>query len=386
MASNSSFLLDSFRPWNPNQDKQQRSPETSAICRYPSPISITTAPPSSIVSRDIVSKAPKGNTDKAQRHPLPARPPVEVCLNSESQSGPQATGPELEDSPQNVTIEQNPQASYTEVPVQARGIRDTINIDPAILHDNSRAGSENVVETEIYQGIASTNTCPSPASPFANTNPLPRSNRHVDTVTSSRQIPKVTKRSYTRRKGTGRGPGRPSKSTSHHTSPCFSSVRSQFSAMPVEDRLQFLSWLFEGALSHCVSTLTSAGTAVASKSCPPLDANMLHDCAHWDSNTEPADAQNVPFHHVTMLEQHSRRPSCEEVIPEAIELEDELEYEIERILKHRKGARGSVSYLVKWKGYEDVEATWEPHASVQDTAALDDYELQLATTAKRAST
>ncbi|KAL4860403.1 hypothetical protein BDV12DRAFT_181634 [Aspergillus spectabilis] len=33
----------------------------------------------------------------------------------------------------------------------------------------------------------------------------------------------------------------------------FPGLRSYFMSLPLDDRLQFLSWLFEGALSHCMS-------------------------------------------------------------------------------------------------------------------------------------
>jgi hypothetical protein len=382
--ANSRFLLDSFRPWNPTQDNPQQLPESAGICRYPSPVSITATPPSSTMSRDIVSNVFTGNPEETQRHPLPARPPVEVCLNDEAQSDPPPTRFELEVPQRNVPIEENPQTSNPEGPAQTQEIRGTMNIDPEILHDNSCADAEHVAETGTYQNIASTDTYSSSESPFTNTDRPSRSNQQDSdhTVTSNRQVLKVTKRPYTRKKSTGRGPGRPpNKRNSVLKNASFSSVRSQFSAMSVEDRLQFLSWLFEGALPHCVSTSTSATTAAASNSGPSVDADTMHDCALWDSNTETADVQNPLTHHVTMLEPHHGRPPREEDVSGEIESDDQLEYEIERILEHRKGARGSLLYLVKWKGYEDVEATWEPHDSVQDTAALDNYELRLATTA-----
>ncbi|KAL4954946.1 hypothetical protein BDW69DRAFT_130917 [Aspergillus filifer] len=44
------------------------------------------------------------------------------------------------------------------------------------------------------------------------------------------------------------------------TSPCkddsFTAIRSHFVSLPLDDRLQFLSWLFEGALQHCMSDLS----------------------------------------------------------------------------------------------------------------------------------
>ncbi|KAJ5532371.1 hypothetical protein N7494_008923 [Penicillium frequentans] len=78
MAFNSS-RLESFRPWNPFQDKVQPSRDSLDICRYPTPVSISaTSPPSAS------SKSASENTDvhyhKSVRHPLPPRPPSEVCL------------------------------------------------------------------------------------------------------------------------------------------------------------------------------------------------------------------------------------------------------------------------------------------------------------------
>jgi hypothetical protein len=76
---------------------------------------------------------------------------------------------------------------------------------------------------------------------------------------------------------------------------------------------------------------------------------------------------------------HGDLPLCE---PGELE-DDQLEYEIEKILTHRNDAHGSVSYLVKWKGYDDVDATWEPRLSLRGTVALEDYELELAIKADR---
>jgi hypothetical protein len=41
------------------------------------------------------------------------------------------------------------------------------------------------------------------------------------------------------------------------------------------------------------------------------------------------------------------------------ELENEEEYEVEKILAHR-GEGPQTEYLVKWKGYDHDENTWEP--------------------------
>lgn len=39
---------------------------------------------------------------------------------------------------------------------------------------------------------------------------------------------------------------------------------------------------------------------------------------------------------------------------------DEAEYEVEQILKHRQSRNKGIEYLVKWKGYDLDESTWEP--------------------------
>lgn len=45
------------------------------------------------------------------------------------------------------------------------------------------------------------------------------------------------------------------------------------------------------------------------------------------------------------------------------------EYEVERIVEH-VGAGKTVKYLVKWKGYEDKESTWEPKSNLEHAADL----------------
>jgi hypothetical protein len=108
--------------------------------------------------------------------------------------------------------------------------------------------------------------------------------------------------------------------------------------MSLQDRLQFVSWLFEGALSQCVSQPIRADTASESN-CGVFDPDTMHNLAHptfdWflyqGSRFEP--------------QVHGDIPLCE---PSENELEDDqLEYKIEKILTHRSNAYGSVSYLIK---------------------------------------
>jgi len=57
------------------------------------------------------------------------------------------------------------------------------------------------------------------------------------------------------------------------------------------------------------------------------------------------------------------------------------EYEVEKILKERKGKGGKKEYLVKWKGYEDEkDQTWEPEGSLQTGSKelLDEYKTNIS--------
>ena len=62
-----------------------------------------------------------------------------------------------------------------------------------------------------------------------------------------------------------------------------------------------------------------------------------------------------------------------EVVEEEEEEEEESEYAVECVLEQRKRGQ-KTEYLVKWQGYDRVEdITWEPAASLNDTAALEVY-------------
>lgn len=55
---------------------------------------------------------------------------------------------------------------------------------------------------------------------------------------------------------------------------------------------------------------------------------------------------------------------------------EDLVFEVQKIMKHRVAAdTKEVQYLVRWRGYKAKDDTWEPHTSLQDTAAgvLSDY-------------
>jgi len=68
----------------------------------------------------------------------------------------------------------------------------------------------------------------------------------------------------------------------------------------------------------------------------------------------------------------------DDVQPDPIEVEGEMEYGIEAItdtrVKRGRGRGGPLKreFLVKWEGY--AEPTWEPIETLRDTAALDEFE------------
>ena len=69
--------------------------------------------------------------------------------------------------------------------------------------------------------------------------------------------------------------------------------------------------------------------------------------------TLPPDAKVYPVFHVSLLEPADPNTPLQETFH--YEPEEETEYEVERILDRR-----NQFYLVKWKGYDDSESTWEP--------------------------
>jgi hypothetical protein len=90
-----------------------------------------------------------------------------------------------------------------------------------------------------------------------------------------------------------------------------------------------------------------------------------------------------PTHHVSVLERHKGKVPSAESAPAPVNVDGNVEYEIDKILTHR-GAK-TRTYLVKWRGYEDAEATWEPRESLENTEALDVYEKRNSQDARKTS-
>ena len=77
----------------------------------------------------------------------------------------------------------------------------------------------------------------------------------------------------------------------------------------------------------------------------------------------PADAKIHPVFHISLLEPADAETPCQETfhfVPE-----EETEFEVEKILE-KKGQR----YLIKWKGYDESENTWEPEENLTNCRQL----------------
>ena len=78
-----------------------------------------------------------------------------------------------------------------------------------------------------------------------------------------------------------------------------------------------------------------------------------------------------PVFHASLLtpyrETEVHRPNFPTPPPDLIDNEEE--YEVERILKHR-GRPRSLKFLIRWKGYTTEEDSWEPEANLGNASEL----------------
>ena len=111
----------------------------------------------------------------------------------------------------------------------------------------------------------------------------------------------------------------------------------------------------------------------------------------------PATLRVHPVFHVSKLKPYrdgadtfpDRRQEEERPPPELVDEDGEQQWEVEAILKKRNVQRGrarhpSVEYLVRWRGYPEWEATWEPRAHLAKAQqAVAEFEQSLRSRARR---
>ncbi|KAJ5198777.1 uncharacterized protein N7498_007894 [Penicillium cinerascens] len=320
--SSATYRLETFRSWNPIQEKAQPSWKPLDTCRYPSPVSIMTTPSPSN-PREPLLENQKIYSPRPQRHPLPVRPPAEVCLHGGLQpetqiarSEPEVSGRpssviagdietfnleeilHVQDLPSSGNVHHTPifddigrdseyqlpsfesgdpgfdftagqhfQVGPPESPIQTGDLPDDVSIDPAIL-DNYR-----FPDVEEIQAVEPTpHVAVGPARPSAGKSRFfvkdachhnkNRPHGSQRTVKSGRQSSRINKlavvvKSQPKVETDRFAEGLGCKNVS------FSTVRAQFSELSVDDRLQFLSWLFESALYHCAPVTSAKDTSTS---------------------------------------------------------------------------------------------------------------------------
>ncbi|KAJ5982720.1 hypothetical protein N7451_012820 [Penicillium sp. IBT 35674x] len=340
--SSTNFRLESFRPWNPPQAKARPLREPPGTCRYPSPVSITATPPPLNQNKSGV-RSTEIDPHRLERHPLPSRPPAEVCLeglHSETQitrresagvgrTPPAIHYPESANS-ENMTQSQNivdvddvasirptghfdqaadheflnfgwddseladfarqqPHNADSECHAQQTEQLPNIEaIDPAVLSNYDPPDTEQTPATESINGIAAyPEGCPAKPSRFqSKASPHQRRRQNPKDMMGSDCQSKTKSASGVRKRLTKRSPGRSNTICDNSQSISFFKIRAQFSELPVEDRVQFLSWLFEGALSHCATTPLSAGAPCPTGYISSQYDGMTSDTEHTSLNTE----------------------------------------------------------------------------------------------------
>lgn len=304
--SNEMFRLESFRPWKPLQDSSLRQEERLPARRYPSPVSLG-ATPSSSNTKNLGLNLQVTCASKPDRHPLPVRPPIEVCVGVGSQSVDQTTR-QPESADQTSPVNQNSGNLDVEDISDSESVLGTGKIDDIIsssINDNSEQATNIVscdqtsfrldpmLQSMTFSPAASsglgdftsgqtvepsmledhdlrdcerehtskiTPACPASAEVYRKSE-SPSS--EDDDSCRGRQLnsPKVRKpsrRSSRIQKVSVVNDNRPKDRSERCTrgpdlhKGSFSTMRAHFSALTAEDRLQFLSWLFESALTRCV--------------------------------------------------------------------------------------------------------------------------------------
>src|SRR3954454_16558554 len=89
----------------------------------------------------------------------------------------------------------------------------------------------------------------------------------------------------------------------------------------------------------------------------------------------PTSLSIHPVFHVSLLRTYTAPSTVPDRVPSgplpppAVTIDDHLEYEVERILDSRH-RRHTLQYLVKWVGYPEHDASWEPLSNLTNAADL----------------
>ncbi|GAA5989914.1 hypothetical protein JCM11641_002809 [Rhodosporidiobolus odoratus] len=128
---------------------------------------------------------------------------------------------------------------------------------------------------------------------------------------------------------------------------------------------------------------TKGGDTRAAKLFPRWDGPYPVEAAFPDTSNyrltlPPSDRAHPTFHSSKLKPYHNNDPTLfpgrEPPRPEPIDVEGEKKYQVEAIVDE-KGKGRTRKFLVRWAGYPDSENTWEPAVNLEDTAALESWEV-----------
>ncbi|KAK4862968.1 hypothetical protein LT330_010712 [Penicillium expansum] len=329
--SSATYRLETFRSWNSTQEKAQPSRNPVNTYRYPSPVSITAAPSPSN-PRDPLSESQKVSLPKPELHPLPVRPPIEVYLHGDLQPHTQIVRVEPEvlgpPPPFNQDIEMfDPKSILHAQDLSGHGNLDHSSIfgdieqdseyqlpsfesgDPklAFTADNSTIDPA-ILDGYLFPDVRQTQAAePTPRvairsskSPAGNSRVLDkdacsRARRHSSKgkVKPGRQLSKINKvagvveskvKNHTCRFACGLG---------CKNDVSFPTVCAYFSALSVDDRLHFLSWLFEGALPRCLPSPSIINDTPVSRCVSDHDEDMTPTSSNSSTSGDIVNAEHT---------------------------------------------------------------------------------------------
>jgi hypothetical protein len=73
----------------------------------------------------------------------------------------------------------------------------------------------------------------------------------------------------------------------------------------------------------------------------------------------------------------SEEEESEEEVEFDTDSEEEEEFEVEKIIDKKVIRRGKIEYLLRWKGYDSDEDTWEPRENLTCNGLIQQFETDL---------
>ncbi|KAL4997779.1 hypothetical protein BDV10DRAFT_194948 [Aspergillus recurvatus] len=239
------FHMNSFKPWAPPPSRKPSPPRKS-----PKPCS----PRNKNLRRSKPCHDSFPRTLPPPRHHLPARPPAEVCVPTSADTQPCP--------PPHATASPNNSAPHISEPdmITRRDLQDNTGI-PTDLSSPSISSSGDILEELLRLPDAQDDI---PIDPVILANHGDHPHIHDGQQLRPSQHDASPGASYHRVSGHCTGAKRKARHSdegarkrSRVPSPSggdsFTALRSHFVSLPIDQRLQVLSWLFEGALPRCMS-------------------------------------------------------------------------------------------------------------------------------------